>query len=105
MKNVLAVILRIFLIILFTAILELNHNHSGLDPVSHTDRTVADPSEGTRFSVLPWLHPVFCPDSACEWPQNFDEKALMEFGDEVNVISERSLRLYEVLDEMYGWMK
>ncbi|MBQ2582839.1 MAG: carboxylesterase family protein [Erysipelotrichaceae bacterium] len=40
-----------------------------------------------------------------EWPQNLDGKTLLELGDEVKVISERSLKLYEVLDEMYGWMK
>jgi len=37
------------------------------------------------------------------WPQNLNGSTLMELGEDIQITEERSLKLYEVLDRMYGW--
>ena len=37
------------------------------------------------------------------WPQNLNGSTLLELGEDVQITEERSLKLYEVLDRMYGW--
>ncbi|MBQ6560638.1 MAG: carboxylesterase family protein, partial [Erysipelotrichaceae bacterium] len=37
------------------------------------------------------------------WPENEDSETLMEFGDHMGIISERSLKLYAIIDQMQGW--
>ena len=37
------------------------------------------------------------------WPQNLNGSTLLELGEDVQLTEERSLKLYEVLDRMYGW--
>lgn len=38
-----------------------------------------------------------------DWPINKDSKTLLGFGDTTRIVSERSLALYEVLDQMQGF--
>lgn len=42
-------------------------------------------------------------EGAEEWHRNTDSGSVMEFGDEMQMREERFLKLYEILDEKYGW--
>ena len=37
------------------------------------------------------------------WPINTDSKTLLQFDENVALTDERSLKLYEIMDELYGW--
>ncbi|MBQ6334306.1 MAG: carboxylesterase family protein [Erysipelotrichaceae bacterium] len=37
------------------------------------------------------------------WPINKDNETLLELGEEVRITNERSQKLYDIMDEMYGW--
>ena len=37
------------------------------------------------------------------WENNITSEIVMEFGEKIKPVRERSLRLYEVLDQLYGW--
>lgn len=39
------------------------------------------------------------------WPINKDNKTLLEFNSEVKVIDEKYIKLYEILDKVYGYIE
>ena len=80
----------------------LYHNipdHSSL--FDQSDRDLSDIMSQHLLSFVKTGDPN-C-DGLPYWPINEDSKTLMGYGDEVEITEERSLKLYAILDQLYGW--
>ena len=78
----------------------LYHNVPEGSVFDERDRELSDEMAGSLLAFVRTGNPNH--EGLIDWPINKDSKTLLGFGDTTRIVSERSLALYEVLDQMQG---
>ena len=79
----------------------LYHNIPEGSVFDQRDRELSDEMASALLSFVRTSDPNH--EGLISWPMNSDSKTMMGFGDTTRIVTERSLALYEILDEMQGF--
>ena len=79
----------------------LYHNIPEGSVFDQRDKELSDEMASALLSFVRTSDPNH--EGLISWPMNSDSRTMMGFGDTTRIVTERSLALYEILDEMQGF--